>query len=136
MTLDIKPYRHVQLLVVDPVGALLLKRDDALAPWRPLGGELSRDEDYPGAAIRLLHEEAGLECPLGPLLRQRALEEVSGQPAEERFFLVRCPQVKDNDQSVQGELSLTPSGGAALSVVVTGRYAACGGRGVFPLMAT
>lgn len=109
MTLDTKPHRHVQLLVVDPTGCLLLKRDDTLAPWRTLGGELSSDEDYPGAAIRLLHEDAGLACPLGPLLRQRTLAEVGGQQVEERFFLVRCPQVKDNDQSAQGELSLTAS---------------------------
>lgn len=110
MTLDTQPHRQVQLLVVDPTGCLLLKRDESLAHWRTLGCVLINDEDYPAAAIRLLHEEAGLSCPLGPLLRQRTLAEVSGPPGEERFFLVRCPQVQDNDQqSVQGEHSPTAS---------------------------
>ncbi|WP_404376971.1 NUDIX domain-containing protein [Vreelandella aquamarina] len=108
MNIDNKTHRQVRLLVVDPQGHLLLKRDASLTPWKTLGGELLNDEDYPAAAIRLLHEEAGLSCPLGPLLRQRELIEATGHPVEERFFLVRCPEHHDSEQgSLQGELLLT-----------------------------
>ena len=82
--------RLVRLLAVDPEGRLLLKRYDSpthSAQWLPLGGELLSDEDYPAAAMRLLHEEAELSCPLGPLLRQRDLTEQSDYSVEERFFI-------------------------------------------------
>lgn len=108
--------RLVRLLAVDPEGRLLLKRYDSpthSAQWLPLGGELLSNEDYPAAAMRLLHEEAELSCPLGPLLRQRDLTEQSDYSVEERFFLVRCPSVQDSDQkSTQGELLLTAASGA------------------------
>ncbi|MCC4289041.1 NUDIX domain-containing protein, partial [Vreelandella aquamarina] len=91
MTPDTQAARQVQLLVVDTQGRLLLKREASPPHWTLLGSALAHDEDYPAAAIRLLFEEAGLTCPLGPLLRQRAHTAKAGQTGEERFFLVRCP---------------------------------------------
>lgn len=112
MTLDTQLARQVQLLVVDPQGRLLLKRDETLSHLTLLGGELAHDEDYPAAAIRLLFAEVGLTCPLGPLLRQREPIDVAGQPGEERFFLVRCPDVQHDAQAcAQTELLLADSCG-------------------------
>lgn len=112
MTLDTQLTRQVQLLIVDPQGRLLLKRDESIARWLLLGGELAHDEDYPATAIRLLFAEVGLTCPLGPLLRQREPIDAAGQPGEERFFLVRCPDVQHAAQAcAQTELLLADSRG-------------------------
>ena len=114
MTLDTQAARQVQLLVVDPKGHLLLKRDESLDHWTPLGSALAHDEDYPAAAIRLLYADVGLVCPLGPLLRQRRQTDSAGQPFEERFFLVRCPDTQPTPhRSLQGTRLLAHGGGTA-----------------------
>ena len=110
MTPDTQAARQVQLLVVDTQGRLLLKREASPPHWTLLGSALAHDEDYPAAAIRLLFEEAGLTCPLGPLLRQRAHTAKAGQTGEERFFLVRCPDTQlDTHDNAQGRLMLDDS---------------------------
>ncbi|MGY2461264.1 NUDIX hydrolase [Vreelandella sulfidaeris] len=90
--------QSARLMVVDPGGRLLLFRyheEPQLSLWATIGGELQEGEDYPSAAMRALKEEAGLTCPIGPLLREvNELSTAARSTPErwlERYILVRCP---------------------------------------------
>ncbi|RUR34315.1 NUDIX domain-containing protein [Vreelandella nanhaiensis] len=98
--------RWVRLAIVNAKGELLLFRsqnEQQPKRWYAPGGLLIPEEDYPGAARRVLEETTHLACPLGPLLREREGldEEIDSEEPEtagrwcERYFLVRCPKTMD-----------------------------------------
>ncbi|MGP9798249.1 NUDIX domain-containing protein [Halomonas sp. 86] len=101
MNQPLEARRWVRLVIVNAEGKLLLLADHEhqAQQWGTVGGSVLPEEDYPAAAMRVLEANTGLECPLGPLLREyESSHSVQGEGAErecERYFLVRCPDTHD-----------------------------------------
>lgn len=63
-----RPGAAAGALFLDPEGHVLIVEPTYKRHWEIPGGEVERGETPRGACARELHEELGLELPLGPLL--------------------------------------------------------------------